>query len=198
MSRQSIAKTYDTLADKYVKESYENHLAANSLKQFQEFLPKNSKILDVGCGGGQDSKFLAELGCNVLGIDISNEMIKLAQKLAPKAKFVNTDLSEFNSKEKFDGIWCCRVFHHVSFQEQENFLKKLGELLKSGGILYITCAVSDKNSDFEAFDSGNGNLLKKRLTPESFKSMLTDQCFEIKQSNFWNAKKAMEIFASKV
>ena len=62
--------------------------------------------------------------------------------------------------------------------------------------MYITCAVSDKTPTLKHLTL-KWKFTQKRLTPESFKSMLTDQCFEIKQSNFWNAKKAMEILPQK-
>lgn len=196
MPKQLIAKTYDELAEQYTKESYEKHLAISSLKQFLSYLPNNSNILDVGCGGGQDSKFLAKNGCSVLGIDISKEMIRLAKKLAPEGKYMVADLSELVAKE-FDGIWCCRVFHHISIKEQRVFLRKLNSLLKPNAVLYISCVVSEKNIDYEAFDSGNNNLLKKRLTPKSFKDMLVANNFKVKQFKFWGGKKGMEIFAIK-
>ena len=45
-------------------------------------LPKSSKVLDVGCGVGGTSRFLAEhRGCTVTGITISSEQVKLARQI---------------------------------------------------------------------------------------------------------------------
>lgn len=196
--QKSIATSYNKIAEEYTKQcGYGVHLQLPSLKKFLSFLPANAVVLDVGCGGGQDSKFLTKNGCSVLGIDVSKEMIRLSKKYDPKTNFKIADVMKLSSAGKYDGIWCCRVFHHISMKKQDKFFDKLRELLKSGGILYITSAVSEKKEDYEAFDSGNDNLLKKRLTAESFKNLLTKHKFEIIEFNYWVGKKGMEIFAKK-
>lgn len=86
----------------------------------------------MGCGGGQDSKFLTDENFQVLGIDVSKKMIELAKKLSPKGNFKTISLDELENSLKFDGIWCCRVFHHILLKEQDIFL------LNKDGILYIT------------------------------------------------------------
>lgn len=88
MKQKSILKSYNKIAEEYVqKHGYGEQLSKLSLKKFLKFLPIKAKVLDVGCGGGQDSKFLADNGCSVLGIDVSKEMIKLAKKFTSKADF---------------------------------------------------------------------------------------------------------------
>ncbi len=197
--QKSIAKSYDKIAEEYTKQhGYDEQLSIPSLKQFIQFLPPHAKILDVGCGGGQDSKFLSDNDCSVLGIDVSKEMIRLAKKFAIKADFRIIDLMELSTSTKYDGIWCCRVFHHISIGEQDKFLDNIKSLLKKDGIIYITAFVSEKRRDYEAFDSGNDGLLKKRLTAKSFKNLLIQRNFKILKFNYWIGKKGMEIFAKKL
>ena len=193
---KSIAKSYDKVAREYVaKHGYGEQLSLSALKRFLSFLPSGARVLDVGCGGGQDAKFLVANGCAVLGIDFSTEMIKLAKKYAPEVDFKVADMMKLSANKKFDGIWCCRIFHHVSIKEQEKFLDKLYVLLTKDGILYITAVVSDKKEDYEAFDSGNDGLLKKRLTEKSFKKLLKQHGFKVLRFKYWVGKKGMEIFA---
>ena len=197
--KKSIKKSYDKIAQEYTKQySYDEQLSFTSLKKFVSFLPTNAKVLDVGCGGGQDSKFLADNGYSLLGIDFSQEMIKLAKKYAPEVNFKIADVMKLATTKKYDGIWCSRVFHHISMNEQDKFLNKLKTLLKKDGILYITSVVSDKKNNHEAFDSGNDGLLKKRLTAKSFKNLLTEHNFKILKFKYWIGKKGMEIFAKKI
>ncbi|MFH1089569.1 MAG: class I SAM-dependent methyltransferase [Candidatus Uhrbacteria bacterium] len=193
--KKIIAKSYDKIAKEYTeKHGYNEQLSIPSLKIFLTFLPIGAEILDVGCGGGQDSKFLANKGCLVVGLDVSKKMIELAKKHAPEIKFKNVDVMKMLTSKKYDGIWCCRVFHHISVKKQDKFLAKLKTLLKKDGILYITSVVSDKKEDYEAFDSGNDSLLKKRLTEKSFKNLLIRHGFEILKFKYWVGKKGMEIF----
>lgn len=199
MKQKSVEKSYNKIAKEYVqRHSYGEQLSKPSLKKFLKFLPVKAKVLDVGCGGGQDSKFLADNGCLVFGIDVSKEMIKLAKEYTSKADFKIIDVMKLSTNKKYDGIWCCRVFHHISIKEQEKFLNKLFLLLKQGGVLYLTSVVSHKKECFEAFDSGNDGLLKKRLTAKSFKSLFTHRDFKILNFKFWVGKEGMEIFVKKV
>ncbi|KKQ80612.1 MAG: S-adenosyl-L-methionine-dependent methyltransferase [Parcubacteria group bacterium GW2011_GWC2_38_7] len=209
--QKSIAKSYDKIAHEYTQaHGYGEHSALPSLKTFTRFARRQckiftdvaicnqkSKILDVGCGGGQDSKYLFEQGYSVFGVDVSKEMIKLAKKYSPKTEFAVADVMSLPARIKYEGIWCCRVFHHISMAGQNKFLKKLNTLLKKDGVLFISCAVSDTKEDYEAFDSGSDGLLKKRLTAKSFKSLLEKNNFTILKFRYWVGKKGMEIFTKK-
>ena len=197
--QKSIAESYDKIAKEYTDQhAYGEQLSIPALKEFLTFLPKNAKVLDIGCGGGQDSKFLAANACSVLGIDISKEMIKLAKKYAPEVDFKIMDLAEMSVEIKYDGICCCRVFHHISIIEQDAFLNKINILLKEGGVLYLTSVLSDKNEDYEAFDSGSDGLLKKRLSTKSFKDLFIKHGFAILKFKYWVGKKGMEVFVKKL
>ena len=196
--QKSLAKFYNKIAKEYVQQNwYNEHLSIPSLEFFSKILPIHSKILDVGCGGWQDSKFLTDNDFTVHGIDISKEMIKLAKKYAPKANFTITDVIELPSTKKYNWIRCCRVFHHISINEQDIFLKKLNTLLKKDGILYITSVVSDKRENYEMLDARDNKIVKKRLTAKSFKNLLIQYNFEILKFKYWIGKKWMEIFAKK-
>lgn len=193
-----IAVTYNKLAKEYVeKHWYSEHLSIPSLKEFLTYLSKKSRVLDIGCWWGQDSRFLIENWCEVVGVDVSDEMIKLAREYTPKAEFQVWDLMLVDMKKEFDWIWCCRVFHHISIAEQDLFLDKLNSLLKKDWILYITAFVSDNWEDYENFDSGNGNLLKKRNSEKSFRTLLEKHWFSILTFKYWTGNKWMEIIARK-
>ena len=81
--------------------------------------------------------------------------------------------------------------------EQDAFIDKLNALLNHDGLLFITSVVSEKEADYEAFDSKNDRLLKKRLTEKSFKELFLRHNFKILKSKFWIGNKGMEIFARK-
>ena len=112
--RRLIAKSYDKIAKEYTEQhGYGEMLSIPALKVFLKYIPSRSTVLDVGCGGGQDSRFLADNGCVVFGIDVSREMIKRARKYVREASFRVVDLTKLSSKVKYDAIWCCRVFNHI-------------------------------------------------------------------------------------
>src|SRR3989344_3143754 len=79
--------------------------------------PKNSLILDAGCGTGDIACTLGYSGANVLGIDGSSNSIKIAKSSLAKLKLKNVSfkqcyLEKLSPKRKFDYIFCLGVLHH--------------------------------------------------------------------------------------
>ena len=76
------------------------------------------KCLDVACGTGNITKLLLELGFRVVGVDISAEMVRLAQEKFPQENFVCADVRDFTlSDELRQGITLA-----VSFYDSLNYL----------------------------------------------------------------------------
>lgn len=100
---------------------------------------KGSKILDLGCGGGRLYEILEKHNISYTGVDISDKLISIAKKKYPKVKFIVADITEFNSKEKYDYIFSIAVLHHVpskilrdkSIQNIKNSLKNNGTAIVS-------------------------------------------------------------------
>jgi len=95
---------------------------------------KNPKILDIGCGTGQNIKELSKIG-DVWGIDNSKEAIKYC-------KLKNIDHVKLGSSEKtgfsesfFDVITLLDVLEHV---EEDTTLEEIKKVLKKDGFLIIT------------------------------------------------------------
>lgn len=76
-----------------------------------------AKILDVGCGPGWSSIYLASLGYDVIGIDNEESLVSLAQSnakcLGSKAKFIQGDAFDLSSLgQRFDLAYSCGVLEH--------------------------------------------------------------------------------------
>ena len=106
----------------------------------KKFKPDAQKILDISCGTGLHDIELAKLKYDVVGIDISNEMIEIAKT---KSKDSNLNVNfyfdsekNFNLNYKFDVV--VSLFHVTSYQTNDESLVKFFDLaynnLKSGGI----------------------------------------------------------------
>jgi ubiquinone/menaquinone biosynthesis C-methylase UbiE len=59
------------------------------------------KILDLGCGPGDLSLRLSELGAQVTGIDGNDELLEVARKRCPQAQFEKQDLSSLNLEPEY-------------------------------------------------------------------------------------------------
>lgn len=121
---------------------------SNPCKTFIEnnLLQYRGKILDVGCSTGELDIFLGEKGYEVLGIDLDEKMIKLANKkimdkgLSNEFKVMNMENLETNlSSIKFDGIICIgnTLVHLSGIPQIKGVLKQMVSLLNTGGVLII-------------------------------------------------------------
>jgi SAM-dependent methyltransferase len=111
------------------------------IKRLQEY--QAHKVLDLGCGFGRWSIALAQVGFQVKAVDISSEAIKRVQKWAKQEDvFVETEVcsaSEFiSSGESFDAIICNSVLDHMLFIETSKTMLNIENILKPGGIAYIS------------------------------------------------------------
>ncbi|KAL5009633.1 hypothetical protein ScPMuIL_011938 [Solemya velum] len=104
----------------------------------------NTRILDVGCGGGILSEPLARLGASVTGIDMVEENIKIAEshlsndiELLPRIQYRWTSPEELlHTDGQFDVVVASEVAEHVS--DLVSFIEVCGKLVKPGGSFFLT------------------------------------------------------------
>lgn len=126
-----LAKNYDNTFDGRFTRAFKDELVSNVV------LNVNDAVLDVACGTGE---LLALLNarCNIqgAGVDISDEMIKVAKSKYDKFDFFASGCAPLPFKENtFDVLTVSAAFHH--FPEPEQFAAEAFRVLKPGGKLYI-------------------------------------------------------------
>jgi len=108
------------------------------LGKFVSSLSQDSKILDIGCAFGRDTKFFTNSGFDATGIDLSKEMIKKAKAFSPSSKFYVMDMQNLDfTDQSFDGIWCSAALLHLNKNDAILALKEIKRVLKKDGFLYL-------------------------------------------------------------
>jgi len=114
-----------------------NPVRLDFIKKFVNL--ENSRVLDVGCGGGVLSEGLALCGAKVTGLYVEPDAIAAAKTHSAKAKlkidYVCSPIEEYKAK-KFDVITCMEMLEHVP--DPDLVIKNCARLLKPDGYLFLS------------------------------------------------------------
>ena len=117
----------------------------NKMQAISTLLPPlpGDVVLDVGCGSGVVSDFLAERGADVCAIDASPAAVEFAARTYPRANLrfhVGLVDEEYTSvaRGSVDKIYCLEVIEHVYALQATEMLRLFLALLKPDGHVFLT------------------------------------------------------------
>lgn len=117
---------------------YENGYLIPYFKQFKRHLKANARVLELGCNIGFNAKNLAELGCNVVGVDSSKELVDIAISKNPNIKFLVDDMrNDLSYLGVFDGILIMGSLSHIKIKELPLVLNNIYNLLEDEGYIFF-------------------------------------------------------------
>jgi len=141
-------------------------MAAINTALLKKYLPKNKKlkILDAGCGSGAALLYLSKFG-EVIGVDVSDEALKFAQK---RGKVKKGNISSLPFKDaSFDVIACLDVLYHAWVKDDKQALLEIKRVLKPGGIFLLREPAYDWfRSSEDVVDFTKHRFTKKELEGE--------------------------------
>ncbi|WP_312793491.1 class I SAM-dependent methyltransferase [Sphingobacterium sp.] len=179
-SRKEITtNSYNKTAEEYRRVVSEFNLLPE-LFEYEDLIKKKGKILDLGCGPGHHSKYFCDMGHEVVGIDLSQRMIELARKTAPKASFEVMDISDLSFPPKtFEGVWASASLLHIPKLEIRAVLKNLYRILKAGGIFYISLKKGNSEEFLEDDRYDGVEKFYAYYMPIEIETILIEQGFSI-------------------
>lgn len=140
------------------------------------------RVLDVGSGIGGAAFHLANTyGARVTGIDLADEMVKIAlnrtaeRKLNDQVSFILGDVLDENFPQPFDIIWSRDALMHVP--DKPRLFSRLNSLLAPGGRLVITDYARGKRPgapEFERYIESTGYHV---VEPSAYGKLLEDAGF---------------------
>jgi len=145
-----------------------------------------SNILDMACGAGRHSILFAKQGFNVTGVDLSEnllaEAIRIASSEKLKINFIKSDIRKFNTEDRFNLILNLFTSFGYFERDEDNFLvlSKAFELLKPFG--------------FFVLDFFNKNYLLRNLIPLTEEYQIDKKIIQKRFVREGRVEKIIEIF----
>lgn len=207
---------FDHHSSKYMKEVFTKDTVREVDFLVEELqLPNRSSIIDIGCGTGRHSIELAKRGFNVTGIDISEGMLKEAEKTSREAnvnvRFIKADAVNFKTEEKFDAAIClCEgAFALLALDENPEehdykILKNINSCLKTGAMFILTTLNGLKMvreySEVDVMKGVFDPLTITEIHPLVFKSEMGTEKVFVKEKGYtaMELKYLLELYSFKV
>lgn len=147
----------------------------------QTITKPNAKLLEIGCGPGNITKYLLSKRPDfaILGIDIAQNMIELTQQNNPTASFAVMDCRAIHTLEKgYDGIVGGFCLPYLSQAESSELIATSYNLLNENGLLYLSFVEGNpEDSDFKTGIGGRVYFYYHDL------EVLTSQLLNLKFKN---------------
>jgi len=114
----SLSEIHDFWKDPYQKNSPKNYLKGEEKSKFLAGLidiPKDSKILEIGCNVGRNLNYLSKAGfTNLTGVEISKKAVELAKIYYPDLKILNSSIEDIiKDLNEFDLVFVMAVLEHI-------------------------------------------------------------------------------------
>jgi ubiquinone/menaquinone biosynthesis C-methylase UbiE len=134
------------------------------LNPFYECLNvEKGNLLDLGCGVGEPfARFFIDHGWKVIGVDFSEQMLKLASNYVPEMQTIQADMREIEFEpSQFEAITVIYSLFHVSSNDHAALFDKFYRWLRPKGKVLFTYATKEYTGSDE-FD-GYKEFMKQKL-----------------------------------
>lgn len=176
----NVKEAYNIWAEQYdTNENKTRDLEGISLRKTLVNINFNS-CLEIGCGTGKNTEWLVSKANNILGVDLSDEMLAIAKAKiqSDKVEFIQADINKewnFADDKQFDLATFSLVLEHI--ENLDNVFNKLSKVVSANGYVYL--------SELHPFKQYNGT--KARFETENGLHIVS--CFNHNISDFTNSAK---------
>jgi 2-polyprenyl-3-methyl-5-hydroxy-6-metoxy-1,4-benzoquinol methylase len=163
--------------DKCKQDQWRIDIEKYTITEYLKDKIKGKRVLDIPCGSGVYSNLFYTMGAKeVIGIDISQEMVKIAKKNSnnSNSNFITCDaekLDQIKGLGKFDIIVAIFLFNYAQTEIQlDNMVRNIKNLLKDDGILLIfndNILQTDYTTNYSQYNfekSCNNNIIKYTIS----------------------------------
>lgn len=174
-------KTAKNYADKFIDELSHKHLDRILLKSFASENCDKGKLIDLGCGPGQTTKYVCECGLtDILGVDISPNMVTVAKNINPQLNFETADILSLKYPDRF--FASAIAFYsivHFDYGQIKTAFKEIKRVLTDNGQFLFSFHIGDNLVHMDNFLDHQVNIDFYFFEITKMMDLLTETGFEI-------------------
>jgi len=175
-SSKETIRTYDHTAADFAARWFDTRLT-ESMSRFAGRLGPGARVLDVGCGPGRDTAWLAEQGFDAWGVDLSYGMLLEGLARGVRSPLIQADMAHLPFRTgSFAGLWVCASLLHIPKAQAGDVLRELARVVQPGHIL-----VAVKRGEGEAWteSAGGGQRFFAYYSPAEIQLLMERSGFEV-------------------
>ena len=180
--RKTVEAGYDRVAEPYLAtKDPEDPLVLAALEKMSQHLPPGAAVLDLGCGAGVPAtRWLAERGFAVTGVDLSGKQLDLARRTVPAATFIKADMTRLDfGSGTFDAVVAFHSIIHVPRGEHPALIAAVHRWLGPGGLFMATLTVTDYEGEDGDWEGWGAAMRWSHYDAETNRKMLREAGFDI-------------------
>ncbi len=182
-SPDQIKSAYDKIAENYGQafyyELYSKHLDVKLLDLFAERVNPGMPVCEIGCGPGEISTYLKYKGLTMVGIDISDEMIRVAKQLNPHIDYRVGNVFSLDIPDNyFSGMLAPFLFVNYEIEDIRKAFSEIGRVLIPDGLFYLSFHAGDERIQVDDFLVPKNPLEFIFLDVNAIENLLKETGFE--------------------
>jgi 2-polyprenyl-3-methyl-5-hydroxy-6-metoxy-1,4-benzoquinol methylase len=145
VDRKTLA-AYDSDAAAFAKDWHDQPAPVDLQEIVERFFVRGGNSADIGCGCGREVGWLNANGFSAVGFDASEGLLAEARQRYPGLKFAHAELPDLKGigARAYDNVLCETVIMHLERAQIAAAVRRLLDIVKPSGILYLSWCVTDK------------------------------------------------------
>jgi SAM-dependent methyltransferase len=152
-------------------------LPIGRLDAFLSMLPPGAAVLELGCGGGQDSAYMLSGGFDVTPTDGFAELASEAEALLGRPVEIMA-FEKLDNAEAFHGVWAEASLLHVPRTSLPNVIERIRRALKPAGAFHATFKAGDTEGHDgfgRYYNYPSAELLSGMLSPGGWRNVVVSE-----------------------
>ena len=152
----TIERVYDTVAKEYAETFTGEHEKKPKdqeiLRRFSQEIGERKPVWDFGCGPGQTTKYLRDLGIEISGLDLSGKILDQARALHPEIHFRKGNILDLEvDDDSIAGIVAFYAIVHFTEEQVGSAFREIFRVLQPGGIFLLTYHIGEETIHLDEF-----------------------------------------------